>query len=74
MPDLGFRFDQTPVVAQVTATQAVVDGEQRALLTGSVDPKTALPQYIADLKAAGLDTIIAEVQKQYAAWKVASGK
>ena len=74
MPDLGFRFDQTPVVAQVTAVQAVVDGGQRALLTGSVDPATALPQFIADLKAAGLDTIIAEVQTQYAAWKVASGK
>jgi putative aldouronate transport system substrate-binding protein len=74
MPDLGFRFDQTPVAAQVTAVQAVVDGESRALLTGSVDPTTALPKYISDLKAAGLDTIIAEVQKQYTAWKAASKK
>jgi len=74
MPDLGFRFDQTPVDAQVTAVTTVVTNEQRALLTGSVDPTTALATYITDLKAAGLTTIITEVQKQYAAWKTASGK
>jgi putative aldouronate transport system substrate-binding protein len=74
MPDLGFRFDQTPVAAQVTAITTVVTTDQRALLTGSVDPATALPKYISDLKAAGLDTITTEVQKQYAAWKAASGK
>jgi len=74
MPSLGFRFDPTPVAAEVTATQAVVDGSQRALLVGSVDPATALPQFITDLKAAGLEKIIAEVQKQYDAWKVAKGQ
>lgn len=74
MPSLGFRFDQTPVVAQVTAIQAVVDGSQRALLTGAVNPTTALPQFIADLKAAGLDTVMAEVQTQYDAWKAAKGQ
>jgi putative aldouronate transport system substrate-binding protein len=73
MPSLGFRFDQSPVAAEVTAVQTVVDNEQRALLTGSVDPATALPTFIADLKAAGLDTIITEVQTQYAAWKTAKG-
>jgi len=74
MPSLGFRFDQTPVAAEVTAVQAVVDSEQRALLTGSVNPATALPKFVSDLKAAGLDTITTEVQKQYTAWKAASGK
>jgi putative aldouronate transport system substrate-binding protein len=73
MPSLGFRFDQTPVSAEVTAVTTVKDNEERALLTGSVDPATALPQYISDLKAAGLDTIIKEVQKQYDAWKQAKG-
>ena len=74
MPSLGFRFDQTPVSAEVTAVQAVVDNEQRALLTGSVDPATALPQFISDLKAAGLDTVITEVKTQYDAWKKAKGE
>ncbi|HNT77732.1 MAG TPA: DUF3502 domain-containing protein, partial [Anaerolineae bacterium] len=52
---------------------AVRDGMQRALLTGYVDPEVELPKYIADLKAAGLDTIKAEVEKQYAEWKAKKG-
>ena len=73
-PSLGFRFDPAPVQAQVTAATTVRDGEERALLTGSVDPATALPQYIQHLKDAGLSDIVTEVQKQYADWKQASSK
>lgn len=73
-PSLGFRFVQDPVNAEMTAVQAVVDGSQRALLTGYVDPKVELPKFIQALKDAGLDKILAEVQKQYAAWKAASSK
>jgi putative aldouronate transport system substrate-binding protein len=72
-PSLGFRWNPDPVAAEITAVQSVVDGGQRALTTGYVDPTTALPKFIADLKAAGLDKIIAECQKQYAAWKTAKG-
>ena len=42
-----------------------------SLLTGAVDPATALPQYIADLKNAGLDDIKADIEAQYEAWKAA---
>ena len=73
-PSLGFRFVPDPVNAEMTAVQSVVDGSQRALLTGYVDPKTELPKFIKALKDAGLDKVLAEVQKQYAAWKTASGK
>ena len=45
--------------------------QHRSLLTGAVDPATALPQYISDLKAAGLDDIKADIEKQYAEWKAA---
>jgi len=70
-PSLGFRFVPDAVSAEITAVQSVVDGGQRALTTGYVDPTTELPKFLADLKAAGLDTVIAEVQKQYTAWKAA---
>jgi putative aldouronate transport system substrate-binding protein len=73
-PSLGFRFRTEPVAAEITAIQSVVDGSQRALLTGYVDPATELPKFINDLKNAGLDKVLAEVQKQYAAWKAAAGK
>jgi putative aldouronate transport system substrate-binding protein len=39
------------------------------LFTGYVDPAVELPKYIEALKAAGLDTVKAEVEKQYAEWK-----
>jgi putative aldouronate transport system substrate-binding protein len=71
---LGFRFRTEPVAAELTAVTAVVDVYNRALYTGYIDPETELPKYIEELKAAGLDTIMAEVQAQYAAWKAAKGE
>jgi hypothetical protein len=44
-----------------------------ALFTGYVDPDEVLDTYIADLKNAGIDTVLAEVQNQYAAWKAKKG-
>ncbi|MEX1018428.1 MAG: ABC transporter substrate-binding protein [Litorilinea sp.] len=70
-PSLGFRFRTDPVAAELTAVNAVADGTARALLTGYIDPATELPQFIEDLKAAGLDTVKAEIERQYAEWKAA---
>ena len=57
------------MAAELTALSAVSDGVHRALMTGYVDPAVELPNYIEALKAAGLDTVKAEVEKQYAEWK-----
>lgn len=73
-PSLGFRFRTEPVAAEITALTAVVDGSQRALLTGYVDPEVELPKFIQAMKDAGLDKVLAEVQKQYDAWKAAKGQ
>jgi len=73
-PSLGFRFRTDPVAAELTAITAVADGLNRALLTGYVDPADELPNYIDALKAAGLDTVKAEVEKQYDEWKAAKGE
>jgi putative aldouronate transport system substrate-binding protein len=70
-PSLGFRFRTEPVAAELTAVTAVAEGTTRALLTGYVDPEVELPKYIEALKAAGFDTVFAEVEKQYAEWKAA---
>ena len=72
-PSLGFRFRTDPVAAELTALVAVADGVSRALRTGYVDPSVELPKYIEALKAAGLDTVIAEIQTQYDAWKATKG-
>lgn len=71
---MSFRFRTDPVAAELTAVNAVADGVSRALRTGYVDPATELPKFIDDLKAAGLDTVLEEVQKQYDAWKAAKGQ
>ncbi|MBN1372787.1 MAG: extracellular solute-binding protein [Anaerolineaceae bacterium] len=73
-PTLGFRFRTEPVAAELTAIQAVVDGMNRSLFTGSVDPDVEIPKYVDALKAAGMDKVMAEVQLQYDAWKQAKGE
>ncbi len=73
-PSLGFRFRTEPVAAELTAISAVADGVHRALLTGYVDPTEELPNYIDALKAAGLDTVKAEVERQYDEWKATQGQ
>ena len=73
-PSLGFRFRTEPVQAELTALAAVTDGMNKALLTGSVDPAVELPKYVQALKDAGLDTVKAELQSQYDAWKATKGE
>jgi putative aldouronate transport system substrate-binding protein len=71
-PSLGFRFVKAPVEAEITAVQAVVDAYWTPLIYGYIDPATELPKFIEELKAAGVDVVIAEVQAQYDAWKAAT--
>ena len=71
-PSLGFRYVvPAELEAQLAAVVNVQDSMNRSMLTGAVDPSTALPQYISDLKAAGLDEIKADIEKQYNEWKAA---
>jgi len=67
-PGLGFVFDSEPVKAEVGAMANVIKQYQRALETGSVDTDKVLPEYLAALKAAGLDKVVAEKQKQFDAF------
>lgn len=65
---LGFVFDASPVKTEVAAVSNVVTQYRLPLETGSVDPAKLLPEFIEKLKAAGLDKIIAEKQKQLDEW------
>ena len=42
----------------------VWDKYKNDMLTGASDPETAVPACIEELKAAGLDTVIEEAQRQ----------
>ncbi|MHA6529877.1 ABC transporter substrate-binding protein [Paenibacillus sp. BAC0078] len=63
-PALGFTFNAEPVKTEVAALVNVGKEYDPALDTGSVDLEKVLPKYLEKLKAAGLDKILAEKQKQ----------
>jgi putative aldouronate transport system substrate-binding protein len=64
-PGLGFVFNSDPVKSEVGALANVIEQYQRALETGAVDPDKVLPDYLNALRAAGLDKVVAEKQRQF---------
>lgn len=63
-PALGFRFDNTKVMNEITACNNVIAKYDVGLRWGELNPAETLPKFNEELKAAGLDTIIAEKQAQ----------
>ena len=61
---LGFALDITNIQNEVSSVNTMWDKYKYDLLTGASDPEEKLPECIEALKDAGLDTIIAEAQKQ----------
>lgn len=68
-PTLGFYFDTNPVRTEIAAIANVANEYAPPLLTGSVDPEKYLPKANKKFKEAGLDKVLAEIQKQYDEWK-----
>lgn len=64
----GFCFDTTNVVDEYSACCNVKDKYYDALMLGAVDPAEILPQATEELKAAGLEKVMAEKQTQFDAW------
>ncbi|MCZ1265026.1 MULTISPECIES: ABC transporter substrate-binding protein [Paenibacillus] len=73
-PSFGFNFNPDPVKTEVASISAIVKEFYPSIMTGAVDPDEHLPKAIEKLKAAGLDKVIAEAQKQYDEWKAANPK
>jgi putative aldouronate transport system substrate-binding protein len=65
---LGFTFNAEPVRSEYTAVSNVINQYKLSLETGSVEPDEVLPEFITKLKAAGIDRIIEEKQKQLDEW------
>lgn len=60
----GFNFDATAVMNEVTACVNVYQKYVPALLCGSLDPETTIPKLNEEMKAAGIEKIVAEKQRQ----------
>ena len=61
---LGFRFDNTMVLNELTACSNVISKYEVGLRWGVLNPDEYLPKFNEELKSAGIDTIIAEKQAQ----------
>ena len=61
---LGFMMDIEPVMSEIVNCRLVWDKYSADLLTGASNPDIILPLAVAELKANGLDVIMAEAQRQ----------
>ncbi len=64
----GFIPDASSVSTQVAAISNVYDQYFNALTYGDVNPDDVLPQFYAELEAAGIDEVMAEYQNQINTW------
>lgn len=70
---LGFTFDNSSVKTEVAAVTNALNKYKLAIECGIVDPDKVLPEMQKALKAAGIDKIIAEKQRQLDAWAKSNG-
>ena len=69
---MGFIFDSSNVSTELTALANVSSQYRVGLENGALDPDEYLDQFIADLKTAGIDTVIGEKQAQLDEWLAAN--
>lgn len=72
--NMGFAFDEEPVMTELAAVRQVTNEYYKALAGGRADVDTELPKFLEALESAGVDTILAEEQAQLDAWRTAQGK
>ncbi len=66
---LGFVFDRTDFEIQISACRNVVQAYCKELFSGSVEVAPTVKQFEEELKIAGADELITEMQRQYDAWR-----
>lgn len=68
-PLFGFTFNPEPVRTELANIRAVSDEFYPSLVTGALDPNDLLPRFLDALETAGVDRLIAEIQRQVDAWR-----
>lgn len=67
-PLTGFEFDPSAVKVEIADCAQAILEMMPALSAGSEDPQKVLPEFLSRLKAAGVDVIIGEKQRQLDHW------
>ena len=73
-PANGYIFDLDAVSDQYSAVVTVLDQYRSIIDMGAMDPAESLPEFRSALKAAGIDEVIAENQRQLDEWAAKQGK
>jgi putative aldouronate transport system substrate-binding protein len=71
---LGFVFNDESVSTESSACKTVVGTYSRQLQCGAVDVDPIVARFEDELKASGVDKLIAEMQRQYDEWRAKVGK
>lgn len=71
---MGFIFDPEPVKTELAGIMNLISQYELTIQSGQGDPDKVLPEFQSKLKAASIDKCIAEVQKQFDAWRAANNK
>ena len=69
-PIYGFTFDSEPVKNELSAMNNIAEEFNEAIFMGRTDTQQAIDKYMTKIKSAGLDKVMAEMQKQVDAWKI----
>lgn len=67
-PMYGFIYDSSSVKNEVSAVSNVVGKYKAVIENGDADPDTTVDKFNAELKSAGIDNIIEDMQKQVDEW------
>lgn len=68
LPIGGFVFDPSDYEQEVAALANVYSEYGHNIMSGAVDPATALPEFLAKLEEAGIDKVLAGAQEQLDAY------
>ncbi len=67
-PALGFVADTSKIQSELGACIAIYKSYQSELMTGTIDPVEGVAEMMEEMRAAGYDTIMTEVQAQLDAY------
>ncbi|WP_314587977.1 ABC transporter substrate-binding protein [Paenibacillus terrigena] len=73
-PLLGFLYNADTMKRENAQINAIMNEYLPIIYTGTQDPEKSVPELIQKLKAAGVDALITDSQKQIDDWKAANGK
>jgi putative aldouronate transport system substrate-binding protein len=68
-PLYGFSYDTSDVTTEITALQNVLTKYRAVIESGYSDPTAAVKKFNDELKAAGIEKMISDAQKQVDKWK-----